>query len=277
MSKKVLKLAGALLDNLPENYYFDGTLDLTGSFLTKLPKGLYVTGDLILGDKIVEIPPEAIIGGDVYFSQSVTNLDKEGHIIFNTLSYDLSSIVCGKIYFEKENISYYKPSNKTNYIILDNGDLFWYKDKKYYTHQARNHEFDRTPFDFYTDYSNERFAVQWSTPQGTFTKKCKDKKDAKFLVNYQDAIERGLEQYKGLDIDTPMLGHKILDIYQVCTHSCMPVIQEYLDTFGLSLDKKYTLREIGYKIQKFKIMRYAPASEVFMYFFNIPNYEKETE
>lgn len=57
----------------------------------------------------------------------------------------------------------------------------------------------------------------------------------------------------------------------------MPVIQEYLDTFGLSLDKEYTLREIGYKIQKFKIMRYAPASEVFMYFFNIPNYEKETE
>lgn len=265
MSKNILRLKGALIKALPENFSFQGTLDLTGSSLTELPKGLFVQEDLIIGDaQIHYIPENVIIGGDLidYFG-----IIEDMHE---------SIIVEGKFYYT-DYILNIKSSN-TQYIILDTGEKFFYKEKKHYAHKAlRNHDFDRTPFNFYIGYSNKRFAVQWSTPKDTFTKWCKNKKDAAFLVNYQDAIERGIEQYKGLDIDTPILGHKILDIYQVCTHSCMPVIQEYLDTFGLSLDKEYTLREIGYKIQKFKIMRYAPASEVFMYFFNIPNYEKETE
>ena len=52
MSKNILKLKGVLLNKLPDNYRFDGTLDLTGSSLTELPKGLYVTGDLILDDNL---------------------------------------------------------------------------------------------------------------------------------------------------------------------------------------------------------------------------------
>lgn len=273
MSNKVLKLNGVLLNKLPENFKFDGTLDLTGSSLTELPEGLYVTGDLILGDKIQAIPPEAIIGGNVYFTQSM-DIDDEGHIIINALSWELSSIVCGWICYEGGG-HFRKPSNKTNYIILDNEDIFWYKNKRHYSHQARgDHNFDRTPFDLYYGYADGQLAVQWSTPQGTFTKSCTSKANAKFLVNYQDAIERGLEKYRGLDIDTPMPGHKILKIYQVCTHSCMPVIQEYLDRFGFDLGKEYTLREVGYTVQQFKIERYAPASDVFMYFFNIPPYKE---
>lgn len=273
MSEKVLKLNGVLLNKLPDNFSFDGTLDLRGSSLTELPMGLYVTGDLYLGDRITAIPPEAIIGGNVYFTQTA-RINAEGEIVFNTLKWDESSIVCGWICFEEGVQGFRKPSNKTNYIILDNGNIFWYKEKRHYSHQARDHEFDRTPFDFFYGYNSKQLAVQWSTPQGTFSKECTSKENAKFLVNYQDAIERGLEKYRGLDIDTPMLGHDILEIYQVCTHSCMKIVQEYLDRFGFNLDNYYTLREIGYAVQKFKIERYAPASDVFMYFFNIPPYEE---
>lgn len=274
MSDRILKLNGVLLNSLPENYFFDGTLDCTGSSLTELPKGLYVTGDLILGDKIQAIPPEAIIGGNVYFTQTMT-VNEKGGFSFNTLSWDRSSIVAGWICFEGGD-HFRKPSDKTNYLTLDNGDIFWYKSKRHYTHQARgDHNFDRTPFDLYYGYADNKLAVQWSTPQGTFTKDCANKENAKFLVNYQDAIERGLEKYRGLDIDVPMSGHKILEIYQVCTHSCMKVIQEYLDRFGFDLDKEYTLREVGYAVQQFKIERYAPASDVFMHFFNIPPYENK--
>jgi hypothetical protein len=54
----------------------------------------------------------------------------------------------------------------------------------------------------------------------------------------------------------------------------MTVVNEYLDYFNLSLGKYYTLREMGYAIQQFKERRYAPASEVFMDFFNIPSYKE---
>jgi hypothetical protein len=275
MSEKVLKLNGVLLNKLPDNFSFDGTLDLRGSSLTELPMGLYVTGDLYLGDRITAIPPEAIIGGNVYFTQTA-RINAEGEIVFNTLKWDESSIVCGWICFEEGVQGFLKPSNKTNYIILDNGEKFWYKNKKHYSHKVlRNHDFDRTPFDLYESYDNKKMAVQWSTSKGCFAYRCNSLKEAKFLVNYQDAIERGLEKYKGLDIDTPMLGHDILEIYQVCTHSCMKVVQEYLDRFGFNLDNYYTLREIGYAVQQFKIERYAPASDVFMFFFNIPNIKEE--
>lgn len=266
MSENILKLKGVLLNKLPDNYRFDGTLDLTGSSLTELPKGLYVTGDLILDDNLTKIAPESIIGGNVYF--------KTNNPII-TLSWDESSIVAGKI-IVNDGVGIDKISNKTNYIILDNGEKFWYKNKKHYSHKAlRDHDFDRTPFDLYEGYNDKKMAVQWSTPKGFFTSRCADLKEAKFLVNYQDALERGLEKYRGLDIDTPMLGHDILEIYQVCTHSCMKVVQEYLNRFGFSLDNYYTLREIGYAVQQFKIERYAPASDVFMFFFNIPNIKEE--
>ena len=276
MSKQVLKLKGVLLDRLPENYSFDGTLDLEGSSLTELPKGLFVSGDLILGDKITIIPPKAIIGGNVYWTQTLVPAD--GKICATALSYEDSSIVAGKIYVSNggEIVSFVKPSNKENYIVLEDGEIFWYKNKTHYAHRAlRNHDFDRTPFDLYYGYNNHNVAVKWETPKGSFAKRCKDKAEAKFLVNYQDAIERGLEKYQGLDIDTPMLGHDILAIYQVCTHSCPKVVQEYLDKFNINLDNQYTLRQIGYSVQKFKEARYAPASEVFMSFFNIPYYGEE--
>jgi hypothetical protein len=52
----------------------------------------------------------------------------------------------------------------------------------------------------------------------------------------------------------------------------MKVVNEYLNRFNIDLDKYYTLREIGYTVQQFKVERYAPASDVFMTFFNIPEY-----
>lgn len=262
MSDRILKLNGVLLNKLPENFKFDGTLDLTGSSLTELPKGLYVTADLIIGDaNIHSIPEETIVGGNLIdFYGNIKNIHE-------------SAIVCGS--FCRLDCFLTVKSNKTNYITLDNGDIFWYKDKRYHSHRAlRNHAFDRTPFNLYYSY-NDKLAVQWSTPQGTFTKICTDKANAKFLVNYQDAIERGLEKYRGLDIDTPMIGHKIFEIYQICTHSCMEGVQEYLDYFGFDLDKKYTLREIGYTVQQFKEDNPTPASDVFIYFFNIPPYKED--
>lgn len=256
----VLRLSGALITSLPENYSFNGTLDLSGSSLKELPKGLFIQEDLIIGDADIHyIPEETIIGGNL--------IDFVGQIEDMHESVIVGGTFCFCDYFL--NVK----SNKNNYITLENGDRFYYKSNHYYPHKAlRNHDFDRTPFTLYFGYSSHRMAVQWKTPQGIFTKLCKDKKEAKLLVNMQDAIERGLEKYRGLDIDTPMLGRDILEIYQICTHSCMEVVNEYLNRFNLNLNKYYTLREIGYTVQQFKDERYAPASEVFMTFFNIPDY-----
>lgn len=255
---KVLNLGGALLNKLPDNFSFNGTLDLTGSSLKELPKGLFVQEDLIIGDADIHYIPEGtIIGGDL--------VDFVGQIEDIHESVIIGGVFCFCDYFL--NVK----NNSNKYIILDDGDRFYYKNSQYYSHKAlRNHDFDRTPFTLYYGYSSRFMAVKWKTTQGEFTKRCKDKTEAKFFVNYQDAIERGLEKYRGLDIDTPMLGRDILEIYQVCTHSCMKMVQEYLDKFGFNLDNYYTLREVGYTIQQFKLERYAPASDVFMYFFNIP-------
>lgn len=256
---QVLKLGGALLNSLPENFSFNGTLDLSGSSLKELPKGLFIQEDLIIGDADIHCIPEGtIIGGDL--------IDFQGQIedIHETV------IVGGKFCFYDYFLNV--KNNKNNYITLENGDRFYYQRMKHYSHEARDHEFDRTPFDFYYGYSSRFYAVVWTTPEGNHAKPCKNMKEAKLLVNMQDAIERGLEKYRGLDIDAPMLGHDILEIYQVCTHSCMKVVNEYLNRFDIDLDKYYTLREIGYTIQQFKVERYAPASDVFMTFFNIPEY-----
>lgn len=259
---KVLKLGGALLNKLPDNFSFNGTLDLTGSSLKELPKGLFVQEDLIIGDADIHyIPEDTIIGGDL--------VDFTGQIEDIHESVIVGGVFCFCDYFL--NVK----NNKDNYITLENGDRFYYKNSQYYSHKAlRNHDFDRTPFEVFYGYSSRFMAVQWETSKGIFAKRCTSKTEAKFLVNYQDAIERGLEKYQGLDIDSPMLGHEILEIYQVCTHSCMPMIEEYLKRFNFDLDKYYTLREVGYAVQQFKNERYAPASDVFMTFFNIPNYKE---
>lgn len=257
---KVLKLSGALLNSLPENFSFNGTLDLSGSSLKELPKGLFVQEDLIIGDADIHYIPEGtIIGGDL--------VDFIGQIEDIHESVIVGGVFCFCDYFL--NVK----NNKDNYITLENGHRFYYQRMKHYSHEARDHEFDRTPFDFYYGYSPRFCAVTWTTPEGNHAKICSNLQEAKLLVNTQDAIERGLEKYRGLDIDTPMLGHDILEIYQICTHSCMKVVNECMDKFNIDLNNYYTLREIGYIVQQFKQMRYAPASDVFMSFFNIPTYE----
>lgn len=263
MSKeRILCLKNVILDKLPDSFRFEGTLDLRGSSIKELPEEIYISEDLYLNEYIIEVPKNATIGRNL-----ITELPYE------ELKIDKTAIIAGKVI--AKNIAYAQDSSQNNCLILENGEVFWYKRKQHYTHRAlRDHNFDRTPFDIFYGYNEKDMVVQWETPRGVFTKICKDKSDAKFLVNYQDAIERGLEQYRGLDIDKPMLGHDILEIYQVCTHSCLPVIKEYLNRFGLSLDNYYTLRQIGYTVQQFKDERYAPASDVFMNFFNIPNYKE---
>jgi hypothetical protein len=254
---QVLKLEGVILDKMPDNFKFYGTIDLTGSSIKELPKGLFVQEDLIIGDaSINKIPENVIIGGDL--------IDHQGRI----KSIDDSLVVGGKFFSLDQTLDVQKSNHQ--HIILDNGKKFFYKSSKYYPHEARNHLYNRTPFTIYIGYSSRFLAVSWQTPKGKFAKECESRSEAKFLVNYQDAVERGIEQYKGLDIDTPMLGHKILKIYRICTNACLDVVDEYLQRFNLDLNKYYTLREIGYTIQKFKVERYAPASDVFMKFFNIP-------
>lgn len=265
MSKPILNLQNATLKKIPDNFSFDGDVDLTGSTLEELPAGLRIGGDLILNDKIVALPPYSIICGDVY---------PEGHL---KLSYAPTCIVVGSIIYEDGSKESTPNAAATGYLILE-GNKIIYEHKKHYTHKAfRRHEYDRTPFDVYYNYNREIIAVSWETPKGNFLKPCESVKQAKLLVDLQDAIENGIERYVGLDIDTPILGHKILEIYQICTHSCPEMVMAFLECYGYSLDKEYTLREIGLALQKFRAERYAPALDAFLYFFNIPLLEVNHE
>lgn len=265
MSKPILNLQNAILKKMPDNFSFDGDIDLTGSTLEELPAGLRVGGDLVLNDKIIALPPRAIICGDVYI---------EGHL---TLGYDPTCIVVGSIIYEDGSKEATPNTAATGYLILD-GERVIYERKKHYTHKAfRRHEYDRTPFDIYYNYNHEIIAVSWETLKGNFLKPCESIKQAKLLVDLQDAIENGIEQYAGLDIDTPILGHKILEIYQICTRSCPEMVMTFLVQYGYDLDKKYTLREIGLALQKFRAEWYAPALDVFLHFFNIPLLEADHE
>lgn len=267
MIDNVLKLRGALISELPKDYSYQGSLDLTKSDIIQLPENLFVKEDLIIQDCMVDnIPANSIIGRNLIYNGP------------EMITIHPTALICGNVIFNG-NILPAPASENDRFIYLEDGTKFYYESRKFYAHDSTDHRYDRTPFYVYLGYSNSSpWVVTFETKTGIHKKFCRNTKEAKYQVNYQVALENGMEQYRDLDINELMLGHDILKIYTTCaTHACEPEVEKFLKMFNLSLDNKYTLREIGYKIQEFKLLRYAPGSEVFMNFFNIPSINQKRD
>ena len=266
----VLKLQGALIDELPRNYKFEGTIDLTKSDVKSLPKNLFVREDLIIQDCLVDSIPEGTIIG--------------GNLIINgpeLLPIHPTALICGDIIYNG-NIMPNRVSENDQFIYLADGGKFFYEKRTFYPHTSSDQRHNRVPFYFYKNYSNKGpHAVTFHTEAGRFAELCKSVSDAKFHVNYQMARENGIERYRGLDIEKPRSGKELLEIYATCvTFACDRGVNEFLKMFNLTLESTTTILDIGFKVQEFKFFKYAPGVEVFLDFFNIPilsQYKKETE
>lgn len=276
MSEKVLSLGNVVLQKLPQRFSFPGTLDLTDSLITELPEGLFIQEDLIIGNAPIHfLPKDSIIGGNIYINSSADREKREDPTC-PVFSCDSSAIVGGLIYINNQiQAPFY--SKKNNYILLDNGRRFYYKSKIHFKHNDRNNPaFDRTPFDIYYGYSSKKMAVKWTSKDGLlYAKECSDRKEARYFVNYQDAIDRGMLKFLGYDIDKPRTVEELKHIFSVCTRPCDEGVENFLKICQIDPMQLYTLRELGNFIQVFNQQYPFAAADVFLKFFNIPKNQEE--
>lgn len=255
--KQVLKLGGALLSSMPENFTFKGSLDLTGSLLHELPRGLIISDDLIINDaNINSIPNDCIIGGNV--------IDP----FHNITTIAQNTIIQGSILTNSGSYEHYSSNNK--YIILNNGKRFYYKKKKFIDRRAKEeYEPDAVSITWYLDYF-QRSAVSFTIFDKTYGILCDDLHDAVYQADYYLALARGLEKYRGIDIDTPIPGEQLFEIFSTIVNPCLKGPQDFLTEMDLTLENSLSIRELSYKIIEYKkTHRISSGFFVWLNFFNI--------
>ena len=257
---KILKLGSGKISYLPNNFSFDGTLDLTGSSLTELPEGLTLKGDLIIGNSnVTTIPENALIYGDIIDNENkITCIPK-------------SSLIYGSIISQntvKDHIS-----SKGQYIVLDNGKVFYYK--KIFRYDRRSDtpgvEPDRVSINFYFGYGNHPCAAEFTIFNKTFKKECKNLREGRFFADYQLALEKGMMKYKDLNLDEPRTAKELVEIYTLIANPCSNGLANFFKEMNFTMDTVISIRELNVAISKYAKNHVTPAFEVWLHFFGLPH------
>jgi hypothetical protein len=261
MSVKIVKDGVMYLKNIFTNFLPDGfkteySLDCTDSDLTCLPDGLEVKGDLILGNAYIEdLPSNLTVGGNIIM------LEK-------TLVVPSDAIIGGAIITSEG--SFTPPLPEGHYIIADSGEVVIYSRMKKIA-QENNviNDFYYPEVRFYKNIfpEGEFDAVQYTEDGNTYTLICKGIRDAKYQVDWHRAKRNGIDKYADYDIDEPRTVEELKEIYTTCTGACVSGINSFLTDMEIDVNKKYSIRET----RKF-VLHYAHARDksklVFLEYFD---------
>lgn len=79
---------------------------------------------------------------------------------------------------------------------------------------------------------------------GTFYAQCETLRDGIADIAFKRAAERGADQYKGIDMDTPVPLEDAKTMYRVITGACRAGTEHFAQSLGEKLQETYTVREM---------------------------------
>ena len=184
-----------------------GDLDLSGTPITALPEGLTVGGWLDLrGTPITALPEGLTVGGSMYLSGTqIKSSDAKRVRQLKDGDY-----VAGK------------------YIYCD-GIL---------THVAKMRK--AGDYTLYIGKIKGRNVVS----DGTLYAHCETLRDGIADIAFKRAAERGADQYKGIDMDTPIPLEEAKTMYRIITGACRAGTEHFTQSLGDKLQETYTVREM---------------------------------
>lgn len=251
-------LKNIMLPYLSENFKTEYSIDCTDSDLTFLPDGLEVGGDLIIGNAYIEeLPKGLIVGGNIIM------LEKE-------LKLPQDAIVGGKVITPTN--EYYPSFPVGHYIKTDDGfDIIYRKVRILTPEDIIADDFYYPELRYYKSLNPKTSisAVQYTENGQTYTFSCQGVKDAKSKVDWHRAKIKGIDQYKDYNIDELRTVAELKEIYQVCTGACESGVRRFLKEFNIDLEKKYTIRELRRMVMHLPFPG-GSAKMVFLEYFN-PN------
>ena len=222
-----LYLRGTPITSLPEGLTCGGYLDLSNTPITSLPEGLTCGGDLDLSNTPIKALPEGLTcGGDLYLSNTPITSLPEG-------------LTCGGILYLRG--TPIKASDVKRVRRLKDGD---YVAGKYIycdgilTHIAKTRK--AGDYTLYIGKIKGRNVVS----DGTLYAHCKTLRDGIADIAFKRAAERGADQYKGIDMDTPIPLEEAKTMYRIITGACRAGTEQFAQSLGDKLQGTYTVREM---------------------------------
>ena len=204
-----------------------GWLDLSGcTGLTALPEGLTVGGELNLSwcTGLTSLPEGLTVGGW---------LNLNGCTGLTALPEGLT--VGGAIYKDRGQIKVLPRKVRK----LHHGD---YAAGRYlYADGILTHVRGKKTVNGYTLYVG-KIPGRNVVSDGTYYAHCSQFADGIADIAYKRTSERGAEQYKGLDLDTPMSVEDLVTMYRVITGACRQGSQAFVDSIA-DIKPSYTIRE----------------------------------
>ena len=79
---------------------------------------------------------------------------------------------------------------------------------------------------------------------GTLYAHCETLRDGIADVAFKRAAERGADQYKGIDMDTPIPLEEAKTMYRIITGACRAGTEHFAQSLGNKLQETYTVREM---------------------------------
>lgn len=248
-----LNFKGTFVKKLPDKFKYAGTLNLDESDIEVLPEGLTVGGDLILTNSKIQVVENAIITGNLYVNNKIQVAD--------------NNIIGGKIIFDNDKVL--EPLNTGHTIETSEGEIVTYLKIMVAASEDmldQDPDYYRPEILFYKGINNKRNAVSYKEDDKEFVFFCTGVKDGCLKVYWNRAKEAGIDQYKDLDIDTPMSVDKIKYIFKLCSGSCDSGCERFISDCGYIRGNNYTIREVREKIINYPTQ--FSAKQVFIDFFD---------
>ena len=204
-----------------------GSLDLRGTQITALPEGLTCGGSLdLMGTQITALPEGLTCGGSLYLNNTPIKALPEGLTCGGSLDLRGTQI---------------KSSDAKRVRRLKDGD---YVAGKYIycdgilTHVAKTRK--AGDYMLYIGKIKGRNVVS----DGTLYAHCETLRDGIADIAFKRAAERGADQYKGIDMDTPIPLEEAKTMYRIITGACRAGTEHFAQSLGDKLQETYTVREM---------------------------------
>ena len=242
-----LDLSGTQITALPEGLTVGGSLDLSGTQITALPEGLTVGGSLDLrGTQITALPEGLTVGGWLDLRDTQITALPEGLTVGGWLDLRGTQItalpegltVGGWLDLRDTQIS---RTEEKRVRRLKDGDYI--AGKYLYCDGILTHVSKTRKVSDYTLYVG-KIKGRNVVSDGTLYAHCKTLRDGIADIAFKRAAERGADQYKGIDVNTPIPLEDAKMMYRIITGACRAGTEQFAQSLGDKLQDAYTVREM---------------------------------
>lgn len=239
-----LDLSGTQITALRDNLMVGGSLYLDNTPITKLPDNLKVGGSLYLNNTpITKLPDNLTVGGSLNLSNTPIaklpdNLTVGGWLdLCGTQITRLDNLTVGRwldlrgSQLTKEELKKVKRLHNGDYIegqyLYADGIL---------THIKKKKEIGKYAL-FIGKIPNRNVIFD-----GMYYAHCSTFREGKSDLLFKHAKDRGMEQYKGLSLDTELTADEMITMYRIITGACRQGTETFVNSLG-KLKDRYTIGE----------------------------------